>query len=324
MLEQIGTSATPGNPARVKPPFGAADDVRWMFLTGAHKSGTTWIEHMIVTHPEIFITGEAWFLGADWDLDDWLNADRFREWANLSTVQDSWMQGVGIDDQEAAARRAMIESQMRLRLEPGVKVMGDRSPLRYLQKIEQLHRLFPDAVVVNALRDGRDVAVSHHFHMIRNGEQWAFQNKKELKIRQKYFVENKGDPVPLFSKSSLQKVARLWLDAIDGRSRGIDLFKDRFIDLRYEELLADPYGVVRVFQMLGVSTVKETIEHCIESNRFERKTGRKPGEADSKSFVRKGVAGDWKNHFRDEDRALFKEVAGEALIALGYAEDMDW
>ena len=36
------------------------------------------------------------------------------------------------------------------------------------------------------------------------------------------------------------------------------------------------------------------------------------------------IAGDWKNHFTEEDRRVFKEEAGELLIRLGYEEDLDW
>ena len=319
-MEQTGTETR----GATRAPFGAGADVGWLFLTGAHKSGTTWIEHMIVTHPEIFITGEAWFLGADRGLDAWLDEPRFREWASHETVQVSWMQGVGLEDQVAAVRRAMIESQMRLRLEPGVRVLGDRSPLRYLRHIEDLHRLFPDAVVVNALRDGRDVAVSHHFHIIRNAERWAFEDPEELEIRRRFFVDGEGEPVPLFTESSLRKVARLWREAVRGRGRGLELFGDRFIDLRYERALEDPYSIRRVFEALGVDLSGDVLERCVESNRFERKTGRRPGEADAGSFVRKGVAGDWANHFRDEDKVLYKRVAGEELIAAGYVSDSNW
>ncbi len=39
---------------------------------------------------------------------------------------------------------------------------------------------------------------------------------------------------------------------------------------------------------------------------------------------RKGQIGDWQNHFTDEHKRAFKEVAGEALINLGYENGYDW
>ena len=39
---------------------------------------------------------------------------------------------------------------------------------------------------------------------------------------------------------------------------------------------------------------------------------------------RKGIAGDWRNHFSDELKGDFKERWGDLLIATGYERDLDW
>lgn len=39
---------------------------------------------------------------------------------------------------------------------------------------------------------------------------------------------------------------------------------------------------------------------------------------------RSGKTGGWKDHFTDEHKALFKEVAGDLLVNLGYEEKNDW
>ena len=52
--------------------------------------------------------------------------------------------------------------------------------------------------------------------------------------------------------------------------------------------------------------------------------GRKAGDEDRSSFIRKGVAGDWVNHFTKDTSKLFQELAGDALLALGYEKDPEW
>lgn len=52
--------------------------------------------------------------------------------------------------------------------------------------------------------------------------------------------------------------------------------------------------------------------------------GRKQGEEDQKSHFRKGVAGDWKNHFTPHVKSIFKEKYGPDLIRLGYESNQDW
>jgi hypothetical protein len=39
---------------------------------------------------------------------------------------------------------------------------------------------------------------------------------------------------------------------------------------------------------------------------------------------RSGKTGGWREHFTDEHRALFKEVAGDLLVRLGYERNNDW
>jgi hypothetical protein len=39
---------------------------------------------------------------------------------------------------------------------------------------------------------------------------------------------------------------------------------------------------------------------------------------------RKGKPGNWREHFTEANKALFKEKAGDLLIRLGYEEDNNW
>lgn len=44
-----------------------------------------------------------------------------------------------------------------------------------------------------------------------------------------------------------------------------------------------------------------------------------------RSFTfRRGQVGEWRQHFTEEHKALFKETAGELLIQLGYEQDQNW
>ena len=43
-----------------------------------------------------------------------------------------------------------------------------------------------------------------------------------------------------------------------------------------------------------------------------------------RGLIRKGIAGDWHNHFTEEDKALYKELTGSLLVDLGYEESNDW
>ncbi|MGH7858702.1 MAG: sulfotransferase domain-containing protein [Candidatus Binatia bacterium] len=69
----------------------------------------------------------------------------------------------------------------------------------------------------------------------------------------------------------------------------------------------------------------ERLLGIVYENDFTRKSGgRKPGEEDVTSHYRKGVAGDWMNHFRPEHVAMFKKKYDDVLVKLGYENDDRW
>ncbi|MFN3492162.1 MAG: hypothetical protein ACK40V_08085, partial [Anaerolineales bacterium] len=39
---------------------------------------------------------------------------------------------------------------------------------------------------------------------------------------------------------------------------------------------------------------------------------------------RSGKTGEWKKYFKDEHKQIFKEVAGDLLVKLGYEKNLDW
>jgi hypothetical protein len=63
----------------------------------------------------------------------------------------------------------------------------------------------------------------------------------------------------------------------------------------------------------------------VAANTFERLAGdRRKGQENTDSHYRKGVSGDWKDHFGTEHKDYFKAKFGDLLQRLGYATDNDW
>jgi hypothetical protein len=63
----------------------------------------------------------------------------------------------------------------------------------------------------------------------------------------------------------------------------------------------------------------------IYAHRFEAQTrGRRAGSEDTGSHYRKGVAGDWVNHFDDVHVKAFKDRFEGLIPKLGYEPDDDW
>lgn len=69
----------------------------------------------------------------------------------------------------------------------------------------------------------------------------------------------------------------------------------------------------------------ERILGAVYEKRFSKLAkGRKKGQEDATNHFRKGVKGDWKNHFTDQHKAYFKRDFNDLLLKLGYENDGDW
>lgn len=87
------------------------------------------------------------------------------------------------------------------------------------------------------------------------------------------------------------------------------LHKRRYIPLRA------PLDKIPAEKLLGT----------VYQNDFSKKSGgRNIGEEDMKSHYRKGVPGDWKNHFSKEHIQFFKDNYNHVLIKLGYESNSNW
>jgi hypothetical protein len=117
----------------------------------------------------------------------------------------------------------------------------------------------------------------------------------------------------------LEMFLTLWMETVTAGTEAADTFP-HYLHLRYEDLLADTPGQARrLLEFIGADAGDEIVGRCVAASSFEAMSGgRRRGEEDVTSFVRKGEAGDWCRWLTDEQAARFDESAGEMLEMLGY------
>ena len=91
---------------------------------------------------------------------------------------------------------------------------------------------------------------------------------------------------------------------------------------RYEILVGEHGGGRRNAQLEELQRIGDFIHRPLEPRMAAAIANKAYGRAGL--TYRKGVIGDWVNHFTDDHRAAFKDVAGDLLIELGYEGDHDW
>lgn len=167
------------------------------------------------------------------------------------------------------------------------------------------------------IRDLRDTLVSLYFSLkvshplISDNVAEGHRKLNELKTEEEgllYVIDERGLPSANIQTS--------WLPV---RQSGDAIF------LRYEDLIADEYdGFAKIMDYCQINVSSSYLKRIVDENSFARRAGRKPGEEDVSSHYRKGVSGDWKNHFTDHIKAEFKQKFGQLLIDTGYEKDLNW
>ena len=178
--------------------------------------------------------------------------------------------------------------------------------------------------VVVAWRDGRDVMVSwYHQQLIPHewNELQVGRSRRDLPLED---YEDVYGNLPAFIEYAFTRPhspSFSWADFVR-RWHG----RKNAVHVRYEDLRTDTASELLriVLGLTGEQLVPEEASAIAEEFSFERQAGRSAGEEDRRSFLRKGVVGDWRNHFSPEAREVFDRYAGDELIVLGYEPDRTW
>lgn len=205
-----------------------------------------------------------------------------------------------------------------------------RTPEQATQWLDSLHpgdvasaHLFarPDAVArvtspgfvpYFIFRDPRDVVVSHVFYVTdmeaRHVHHDYYASLPDFNSRLNVSILGRADTHIEFSNIADRFAPYLaWLDRPEVLTVHFeDLIRDRIVALSHimEHLLT------RTLLPASRELILDSLESSINPQR-------------SPTF-RSGKTGEWKKHFTEEHKKLFKDVAGDLVIRLGYEKDNAW
>jgi Sulfotransferase family len=287
------------------------------FVVGIARSGTTLLRLMLDAHRELTIPPETHFLPRLFThFDRWVEegiagAELRRRAVELITSHPRWGD---IDLDPGAVERRMADHDPltagdaarsfyeAYAAQEGKPRWGDKSP-PYTWKARRIQRALPEAHFIHLIRDGRDVALS--------------------------LTEVSWGP------GDVQAAATKWVEELrQARRRARRLRRGTYIEVRYEDLVADPEPLLRrIVEFVALPWDGEMLSyhrsaearmktvmrdfHPMGGGTITAEDRRRQHELVS-SPPSSSRVGRWRTEMSADDRRAFESIAGDLLSDLGY------
>lgn len=268
-------------------------------FVGCGRSGTTLFRNIFDAHPRLAMTHEAHFVGpmaktrARYERPDGFDVDIFvRDLNRDSNYRRQGLDEGALRDALRSANPAGYADAVRVVFSQyaaahGKTLYGDKTP-GSVSYVEVIAELFPEAKFVHVIRDGRAVALSY-----LERPEWGPRNMAEAANHWKTRV-------------------------LRGVEAGRRVGSDRYVEARYEDLVADPETVTReLCDFLGLEFAPEMLRYHEKGREFISAT------KDPEAFknLAKPVSADlrdWRQEISEADGKLFEAIAGGELARFGY------
>jgi hypothetical protein len=161
-------------------------------------------------------------------------------------------------------------------------------------------------------RDPRDVVVSHVFYVTdmeaRHVHHDYYQSLPDFDARLKVSILGRPD-----SEAEFPDIAGRFAPYLDW------LNQPEVLTIHFEDLIHDRAATLtrimdHLLSRIPLRSPRELILDSLESSINPKK---------SPTF-RSGKTGEWKKHFTEDHKKIFKDVAGDLLVRLGYEQNNDW
>ena len=171
-------------------------------------------------------------------------------------------------------------------------------------------------------RDPRDVAVSHVFYVTdmepNHVHHTYYQSLPDFDSRLRVSILGRSDP------SSAGQAAEVEFPDLAGRFAPYLGWLDQpsVMKIHFEDLVNDRMRSLNLIlnhllARIGTTTLGENRAQILGSLEDSINPSRSP-------TFRSGRTGEWKKYFTDEHKKIFKDVAGQLLVKLGYEKDNNW
>ncbi|MBD0347616.1 MAG: sulfotransferase [Thermoleophilia bacterium] len=264
-----------------------------VIVLGVSRSGTTLLRVMLDRHSELAMPDESFFIpqlarrhGERPDparfVDDLRRLPTLRDWrVDPEAVAHRLRHGVSLGEAIAAIYYVYAADR-------GKRRWGDKTPA-YMQHLRLLERLWPHALFVHLVRDGRDAALS----LLAMPEGVATRTWAHPRTAADFACQ--------------------WTTEVRAAHALARRVGARYLEVRYEQLVAAPEEALRrICEHLGLAFEPAMLEYAgtvdVSTKPHQQRLRRPPTP---------GVR-DWRAQMKRADVLAFEAIAGDVLAELGY------
>jgi hypothetical protein len=260
------------------------------------RSGTSWLQGMLGTLPEIATVRETHLS------DDYLRL-LMKCWRDEQQRPDP-------DGLKAILSEAEFYECLKvfcdrifakfLELNPNAEIILEKTPGN-LNFVYLLNRLYPEAYFIHVIRDPRSVVASH---LALKQEKWNW----------------------LPPDTNHVDLALKWIKAIEKRDRAASLVNQRFLEVRYEDLQANQTSeLLKITSFLGLNYTQDQINQLVpqvSASDLDHTKGDFPQHNpffDTRpNFFRRGELDSWKQELTEEQIIDIEAVCWRLMLNHGY------
>lgn len=303
----------PQSPDHAEAGEATPSETKRVFIVGCRRSGTTWTMLLLGQHPRVVALQQLDYFRRLHHFASWYDTDQafgacILTQPDAPAARDAEMAAKGglarLPLSTVASRDAFLRQARPLARDLyerfaacGADTLAtvEQTP-EYVQVWETVLAVFPDAYFVHVVRDPRSVFASHK----NAARSWA-------------------DPTR-FSHDPID-VAREWRREVT-RGRAIGEETDNYVELRYEDLRADPVSrLERLFGRLDLPADRALCERAVEAASIKR--ARASGDLAPAGFFRKGEVAGWRDELSTAEIRTIEYLTGDMMTELGYEMQND-
>jgi len=165
-------------------------------------------------------------------------------------------------------------------------------------------------------RDPRDLIVSNYFSLKHSHSPY---DPYIIEMRKRLNELSKEEGISELIESltpGIKKTLEGWFSQ-DSPHIKLIKFEDFFGNNQLKEF-------TDLLEFCNIKLNSDDIKYLLDKYSFKNISGRKLGSEDVKDHYRKGTPGDWKNHFTNDHKNLFKSLSGNLLIDCNYEANNNW